>query len=85
MIPAERDINNVGLLGSFEVLDFLRSKIAVVLRWVDLESLAPDVYIRFQALHPGHVLIFDQRVRHSILHPWSKVVSIVGFLKLIIK
>lgn len=45
MIPPKCDVDNVGFVMPLELLDLLRSEIAVILSWVYLESFAPDINI----------------------------------------
>tara|TARA_B110000305_G_C19006793_1_gene433051 strand:+ start:212 stop:583 length:372 start_codon:yes stop_codon:yes gene_type:complete len=45
MIPPECNIDDIGFLVAFELLDLLWREVAVVLRWIDLETFAPDINI----------------------------------------
>lgn len=45
MIPAERHVHNVWFVSTLEVLNLFRREVAVVLRWVNLVALAPDIYV----------------------------------------
>ena len=57
MVPAERDVYDVWLVGALEVLDFLRREIAIVLTRVNLVPLTPDVDVGIQLGEAGDVVL----------------------------
>lgn len=66
MIPTKGHVDDVGYICSLELLNLLGRKVGVILRWIDLVSLTPDICVRLDGVEALSILRLDQSLTQRL-------------------